>query len=128
MKTLNVLIKVFGMTIILWTILGSQGSAKELPILVTLEELEGDQYNTQRVVVMGSVRSVEGKRGRQGSQYFQIEIDDEERTITILSLSMPKISPGHFVAVQGTFHQRGWFAGYPMSQYIIAEMVVKTLR
>lgn len=109
-------------------------SPKELPMLVTVGELaaQPDQYHNHRIVVSGRVRSIEIARGRRGSEYVMLILeevvsDDAESasTVAVISLTLPKVGRGHHALVQGVYHREGRQGGQPFEHFIDAEVVLR---
>lgn len=112
----------------------AQPPVKELPMLVTLDDLktEPKQYDGHRIVVTGRVQSIEVQQGRRGSEYVMIVLEEEavnpsstRPTIKVLSLTLPKLQQGHYALVQGTYHMEGKQAGRPFENFIDAEVILK---
>lgn len=116
------------------SLLVAQPPAKELPMLVTLNDLktEPDQYDGHRIVVSGRVQSIEVQQGRRGSEYVMLVLEEETvnpsstgPTIKVISMTLPKVQRGHYALVQGTYHVEGKQAGRPFEHYIDAEIILK---
>ena len=106
---------------------------KELPLLVAVHDLVNDaaQYDGRRVVVTGLVRSIELQRGRRGSEYILLVLEDDASkppdgppTIKVISATFPKIAKGQTALVQGIYHREGRQGGRPYEFFIDAEMVL----
>ncbi len=91
-------------------------SPKELPMLVTVGELatQPDQYHNHRIVVSGRVRSIEIARGRRGSEYVMLILEEvvsdaaeSPSTVAVISLTLPKVGQGHHALVQGVYQTGG---------------------
>lgn len=109
-----------------------QGHVKELPLLVSLTDLQSEpsQYDGHRIVVTGRVKSIEVQKGRRGSEYVLLVLEDEggapsKFSIRVLSLSLPAVQQGHHALVQGTYHVEGRQAGRPFENFIDAEVILK---
>ncbi len=103
-------------------------------MLVTLTELqmEPSQYDGHRIVVTGRVRSIEVQKGRRGSDYVMLVLEDEtsggvssQFSIRVVSLTLPTVRQGHHALVQGTYHVEGRQAGRPFEHFIDAEVILK---
>lgn len=112
----------------------AQGATKELPMLVTLTELqtEPSHYDGHRIVVTGRVRSIEVQKGRRGSDYVMLVLEDETSggassrfSIRVVSLTLPTVRQGHLALVQGTYHVEGRQAGRSFEHFIDAEVILK---
>lgn len=116
------------------SLLVAQPTAKELPMLVTLNDLktEPSQYDGHRIVVTGRVQSIEVQQGRRGSEYVMLVLEEESPnpsstrpTIKVVSFTLPTIQRGHHALVQGTYHVEGKQAGRPFEHFIDAEVILK---
>ena len=112
----------------------SQGAPKELPMLVTLNDLstEPAQYDGHRVVVTGRVRSIEVQTGRRGSQYALLILEEEtskgsdpKSTVFVISLVTPPVRQGHQALIQGVYHLEGRQAGRLFNHFIDADLIVR---
>lgn len=110
----------------------AQPPVKELPMLVTLDDLKTEprQYDGHRIVVSGRVQSIEVQQGRRGSEYVMIVLEEESAdpstpTIKVVSLTLPQVQQGHYALVQGTYYVEGRQAGRPFEHFIDAEVILK---
>jgi hypothetical protein len=107
--------------------------SKELPMLVTVGDLIGDpgQYDGHRVVVNGHVRSIEMQRGRRGSEYIFLVLeevnapDPKGPAVSVISLTLPPVRQGNKALVQGVYHREGNQAGKPFENFIDAEVILR---
>jgi hypothetical protein len=127
------LVGLFLLSVLLSNLL-AQPPVKELPMLVTLEDLktEPNQYDGHRIVVTGRVQSIEVQKGRRGSEYVMLVLEEESvnpssagQTIKVVSLTLPVVRQGHLALVQGTYHVEGRQAGRPFEHFIDAEVILK---
>lgn len=111
-----------------------QGAAKELPMLVTLNELSSEpgRYDGRRVVVTGRVRSIEVQTGRRGSQYALLVLEeaapkgsDLRSTVFVITLVTPAVKQGNQALIQGVYHLEGRQAGRLFNHFIDAELIMK---
>lgn len=116
------------------SLLVAQPTAKELPMLVTLNDLKAEpgQYDGHRIVVTGRVQSIEVQQGRRGSEFVMLVLEEESpnpsstgSTIKVVSLTLPTIQRGHHALVQGTYHVQGKQGGRPFEHFIDAEVILK---
>lgn len=116
------------------SLLPAEPPAKELPMLVTLNDLKQapGQYDGHRIVVTGRVQSIEVQQGRRGSEYVMLVLEDESPNpsnsspiIRVVSLTLPAVRQGHYALVQGTYHMEGKQAGRPFENFIDAEVILK---
>ena len=106
---------------------------KELPMLVTVGDLTDDpgQYDGHRVVVNGHVRSIEIQRGRRGSEYIFLVLEEVDApnpkgpTVSVISLTPPPVRQGNKALVQGVYHGEGYQAGKPFENFIDAEVILR---
>lgn len=112
----------------------SQSAPKELPMLVTLNDLSSEpgQYDGHRVVVTGRVRSIEVQTGRRGSQYALLVLEeaapkgsDLRSTVFVISLVTPPVKQGNQALIQGVYHLEGKQAGKLFNHFIDAELIMK---
>jgi hypothetical protein len=106
---------------------------KELPMLVSVGDLtaDPDQYDGHRVVVTGSVRSLEIQRGRRGSEYIMLILEENTASassgpsVSVVTLTLPPVRQGHHALVQGVYHREGKQAGRTFEHFIDAEVILK---
>jgi len=121
-KKLGTLIMLAGVSALFMLIWVAGLFAKDLPVLVPLEEI-GQQYNAQRVSVFGWVRSVEVKPGRMGSHYVELTLGEGKATLKIVTLNPVYNMLDRRVVVQGTYKAFGYVSGIPLENYISAEYI-----
>jgi hypothetical protein len=107
---------------------------KDPPITVTIQALmtAPEQYDGQRVIVTGRVRSMEVQTGRRGSSYVIIILEEAGNSpdktgpaVSVIILDIPKVSIGGDALVQGVYHREGRQAGKTFEHFIDAEAVLK---
>ena len=112
----------------------AKGPLKEPPLSVTISALISgpDQYDGQRVIVSGHVRSIELQEGRRGGSYVRIVLEEVGKEsdgpvpwVTVIILSIPPVREGHDVLVQGVYHREGRQAGRIFEHFIDAEVILK---
>jgi hypothetical protein len=100
---------------------------------VTIEKLstESDQYDGQRIIVVGRVRSIEVQTGRRGSSYAMLVIEETDHSpggpvhsVNVIILDVPSVRVGNDVLVQGVYHQEGRQAGKTFEHFIDAEAIL----
>jgi len=121
-KKLGTLVMLAGLSALFVFIWAAGLFAKELPMLVPLEEI-GQQHNAQRVSVFGWVRAVEIKPARMGSRYLELTLGEEESTVKIVTLAPVHNILDTHVLVQGTYKAFGHIGGIPLENYISAEYI-----
>lgn len=117
-----------------WTSSLAKRPLKDPPLSVTVGALvtAQDEYDGRRVIVTGRIRSMELQKGRRGSQYVKIvleEVGTDSRqpvpTVDIIILSVPSVRPGGLALVQGVYHREGRQGGWPLEHFIEAEVILK---
>ena len=112
----------------------AKGPLKDPPITVTIEALStaSEQYDGQRVIVTGRVRSMEVQQGRRGSSYVMMVLEEVGTqpgktipTVNVIILNIPKVHTGSDALVQGIYHREGKQAGKTFEHFIDAEVVLK---
>lgn len=133
-RTIIVLISLILFSLLWGQGLQAEGPPKELPMLVTIHDLlnEPDRYDGHRVVVTGLVRSIELQRGRRGSEYVMLVLEEESsgapepiNSIKVISPTVPKVGKGHRALVQGVYHREGKQGGRFYEFFIDAEVILK---
>jgi len=118
------------------TMLSASGPAKELPLLVTVSDLakEPQEYDGHRVVVTGRVQSMEIQRGRRGSEFLMLVLEEDApsapssgavQPVQVYSPTIPKVHQGERALVQGVFHIEGMQAGRSFEHFVDAEVVLQ---
>jgi hypothetical protein len=118
------------------TLLSASGPAKELPLLVTVSDLakEPHEYDGHRVVVTGRVQSMEIQRGRRGSEFLMLVLEEDApsapssgtiQPVQVYSPTIPKVHQGERALVQGVFHIEGMQAGRSFEHFVDAEVVLQ---
>jgi hypothetical protein len=112
----------------------AKGPLKEPPLSVTIGALLAgpDQYDGQRVIVSGRVRSIELQKGRRGSSYVMIVLEEMDfqsgesvPSVNVIILNVPPVYEGNEVLVQGVYHREGRQAGRTFEHFIDAEVIFK---
>jgi hypothetical protein len=107
--------------------------AGESPLNVAIHDLmeHPDQYDGRLVLVRGYVGHVAWERGRRGSEYVVLTVEEagtkgpaSVSTVTVIALTGPKIRPCQQVLVQGVYHREGKQAGRPYELFIDADAVI----
>ncbi len=128
--------------VLLWTVLvtgtGSAASDSartgETPLNASVHDLveRPDDYDGRLVLVTGYVGRLAWERGRRGSEYVELRLDEAGTTAGAAEASVTVISwPGfaakqcEHVLVQGTFHRSGNQAGRPYELFIEADAVLR---
>lgn len=118
--------------ILLGMVLLAHARPKELPMLVTIQDLMSDpgQYDGHRIVVTGRVRSIEYERGRRGSRFIKIVLEESrpsanEIYVNVVSFTLPPVRQGHHALVQGVYHLEGRQAGRPFEHFVDAQVILR---
>jgi hypothetical protein len=98
--------------------------ARELPLLLNVSEL-GEEYDNQRVAVMGWARSAVVMRGRMGSSFVSATVGEEEDEVTVFSDFPHYNLVNSRVIVQGVYHHQGRYGGLPAEHFIVADAVIR---
>ncbi|MBI3995867.1 MAG: hypothetical protein HY349_07815 [Nitrospirae bacterium] len=114
--------------------LEAKGPQKELPMLVTVNDLaeQPGEYDGHRVVVTGRIQSMEIQRGRRGSEYLILVLEDDSaessvnvKPVKIFSPTLPKLQEGDPALVQGVYHKEGRQGGRPWEHFVDAEVILR---
>lgn len=115
-------------------LVGAAPQPREVPANVAIHDLleDPDQYDGRRVVVTGFISSIEFERGRRGSEYAILVLEETRAgvpatvyAVKVVSLTMPRVGPCQYALVQGTYHRQGKQAGRPYEFFIDAEAVLQ---
>lgn len=98
--------------------------ARELPLLVDVSEL-GEEYDNQRVAVMGWARSAIVMRGRMGSNFVSATVGKGGDEVTVFSDFPHYNIVNNRVIVQGVYHHEGRYGGLPAQNFIVADAVIR---
>jgi DNA replicative helicase MCM subunit Mcm2 (Cdc46/Mcm family) len=117
-----------------WEVSLAKRPLKDPPVSLTIEELMAgsDHYDGQRVIVTGRVRSMEIQKGRRGSNYVMVVIEElghqsgeAVASVNVIILNIPSVREGNDVRVQGVYHREGRQAGKTFEHFIDAEAILK---
>ena len=88
------------------------------------------QFHGQRVVLSGMVQSIKLMRGRMGSEFILILIEEtgpvhyENRpTVKVVVYTNPMIKVGQAVAILGVYHREGRVRGLLYNSFIAGEEI-----
>ena len=107
---------------------------KELPLPASIHDLvdDPDHYDGHRVFVTGLVHSIQLERGRRGSEYFVLILEEQAAspdgaTLSVVAISetVPKVKEGHRAMVQGVYHREGKSGGRPYQFFIEADAILR---
>jgi len=106
--------------------------ARELPVTATIDDLAShpEQYDGSRVFVSGKVRSTRVEQGRMGSKFLAMVLEEtlldssKSLSVQVFSLTVSRFEIGTPVSVQGTYHRRGFFGGWPYDEFISAQAII----
>ncbi len=123
---------------VVWTATGlgafDAAQAGEAPLNAAIHDLleRPDQYDGRLVVVRGYVSHVAWERGRRGSEYVELRLDEagaasgaSEASVTVISWPGSAVKKCQQVLVQGVFHRIGKQAGRPYEFFIDADAVLR---
>lgn len=125
---------VCGLALVSAAPLSAKRPQKELPTPVVVRDLlaRPDQYDGQRVLVSGFIRSIEMQQGRRGSEYLVLVLEDARfddpepaPSITVVSQDVVRLRRCDRALVQGVYHREGKQAGRPYEHFIEAEAVLQ---
>jgi hypothetical protein len=128
--------------VLLWTVIVTgTGSAApdsartgETPLNASIHDLveRPDDYEGRLVLVTGYVGRVAWERGRRGSEYVELRLDEAgtasgatEASVTVVAWPAVAIKKCEYVLVQGVFHRSGNQAGRPYELFIEADAVLR---
>jgi hypothetical protein len=122
---------------VVWTaaVLGAVHAARagDAPLNAAVRDLveQPDQYDGRLVVVTGYVGHVAWERGRRGSEYVELTLEEAGSgapptvsTVTVVALTPPKVRVCQHVVIQGVYHREGKQAGRPYEFFIDADAVI----
>jgi hypothetical protein len=109
------------------------GGAKEFPIPTTVTDLASQpkQYDGSRVFVSGTVREANLEKGRRGSEFLSIVLEETEpkgadrASVQVFSLTLLSVDSGSRVSVQGTYHHDSYYGGWRYDNFIAAETIIQ---
>ncbi|MFZ5862515.1 MAG: hypothetical protein ACOYXR_06745 [Nitrospirota bacterium] len=108
--------------------------AGEAPLNAAIHDLveHPDQYDGRLVLVTGYVGHIAWERGRRGSEYVELRLDEAgteagatETSVTVIAWLAPTVRECQQVLVQGTYHRTGKQAGRPYEFFIDADAVLR---
>jgi len=108
--------------------------AKEAPppLRVSVGDLarEPQRYDKQMVIVSGVVRAIEFQRGRRGSEYLLLTLEEihagpheQLPTVSVVTQDIPRLNVGDQVVVRGVYYIEGKQGGRPYERFIDAEEI-----
>ncbi len=125
--------------IALAVLVGSMGASTRLwakeaasPLRVSVGDLvrEPQRYDKQRVLVSGVVRSIEFQRGRRGSEYLLLTLEEihaesqkQLPSVSVVTADLPRLKVGEQILVQGVYYVEGKQAGRSYERFIDAEEI-----
>jgi hypothetical protein len=128
--------------VLLWTMIvtgtgsGASDTARtgETPLNASVHDLveRPDDYDGRLVLVTGYVGRVGWERGRRGSEYVELRLDEAgtaagaaEASVMVISWPGFPVKQCEHVLVQGVFHRSGNQAGRPYELFIEADAVLR---
>jgi len=106
--------------------------ARELPVTATVDDISShpERYDGSRVFVSGKVRSTRVAQGRMGSNFLAMVLEEappdvsKSSSVQVFSLTVSPFEIGSLVSVQGTYHHRGFYGGWPYDNFISAQAII----
>jgi hypothetical protein len=104
------------------------------PLHVSVGDLMKDQqqYDKRMVIVSGLVRSVEFQRGRRGSEYLLLMLEEIHGTspephpsVKVVTHELTRVKVGEQILVRGVYHVEGHQGGHAYERFIDAEEIRK---
>ncbi|MFI5305469.1 MAG: hypothetical protein ACHQYP_11840 [Nitrospiria bacterium] len=118
----------FGAAFVYWSPLLASESVN--PITVKLLLLSPDEYDGKTVRVSGRVQTISAERGKRGSEYLKIVIEDSQQnqeqtteTLNVFIYSSPRIKKGSSIIVSGIYHKSGHWGGSEQEHFIEASLI-----
>jgi hypothetical protein len=102
------------------------------PLRVSIGDLakEPQRYNKQMVLVSGMVRSVEFQRGRRGSEYLLLILEEihgvspgPHHSVNVVTQSVLRLNIGEQLLVRGIYYLEGNEGGRSYERFIAAEEI-----
>jgi len=91
---------------------------------------EPQRYDHQRVEVSGVVRSIEFQRGRRGSEYALLTLEEIHAgpqegvpSVSVVTADLPRVKVGEQLLIRGVYYIEGKQAGRPYERFIDAEEI-----
>ena len=111
---------------------GIEIGASELPVTATVDEIAShpERYDGSRVFVSGKVRSTHVEQGRMGSKFLALVLEEalpdstNGSSVRVFSSTVSQFDSGSQVSVQGTYHRRGFYGGWPYDDFISAQEIL----
>jgi hypothetical protein len=101
------------------------------PVPVKKIRLSPDEFDGKEVRVSGQVRSINSERGKRGSEYLAIVIEETQgapnedpETIKVFIYYAPRIKKGSSIIVSGTYHKWGHWGGSEQEHFIEAKKII----
>jgi len=93
-------------------------------------EQEPQRYDKRMVIVSGVVRSIEFQRGRRGSEYLLLTLEEihaapqqQRPTVSVVTQDLTRVQVGEQILVRGVFYIEGNQGGRPYERFIDAEEI-----
>ncbi|HTP42796.1 MAG TPA: hypothetical protein VML36_10275 [Nitrospiria bacterium] len=102
------------------------------PLHVSIGDLskEPERYDKQMVLVSGMVRSIEFQRGRRGSEYLLLTLEEihgvlpgPRQSVNVVTQSVLRVKIGEQLQVRGVYYLEGNEAGRAYERFIDAEEI-----
>jgi hypothetical protein len=102
------------------------------PLRASIGDLEREpqRYDKRLVIVSGVVRSIEFQRGRRGSEYLLLMLEEihagpqqQRPAVSIVTQDLTRVKVGEHILVRGVYHIEGNQGGRPYERFIDAEEI-----
>ena len=109
----------------------TDSTGKEPP-RVSISDLdqEPQQYDNRMVLISGLVRSVEFQRGRRGSEYLLLTLEEihgaspePHQSVKVVTHELTRVKVGEQILVRGIYHIKGNQGGRTYEGFIDAEEI-----
>jgi hypothetical protein len=104
------------------------------PLRASIGDLvqEPQRYDKRMVIVSGVVRSIEFQRGRRGSEYLLLTLEEihaepqqQRPVVNVVTQDLTRVKVGEHILVRGIYHIEGNQGGRPYVRFIDAEEIKK---
>jgi hypothetical protein len=112
--------------------LWATGAVNVEPLRVSIGDLdrEPQRYDKRMVIVSGVVRAIEFQRGRRGSEYLLLTLEEihadlqpQRPTVSVVTHDLTRVKVGEQLLVRGVYHLEGNQGGRPYKRFIDTEEI-----
>ncbi|MBI1821733.1 MAG: hypothetical protein HY036_11065 [Nitrospirae bacterium] len=100
------------------------------PLSIEVIRSSPELYDGKNIKVSGQVRSLNPSRGKRGSEFMVLVLEnsnfqpgDSSQTLTVFSYFTPPLKKGGRVIVTGVYHKTGYWAGSTHDHFIEASKI-----